>query len=362
MGHCPRPCHKPEMAPPTIVVAKPTQPLVFHIVAVAIACSFGVVPASLNASIFSDFAARIRSAILPAPKDVEEATPTMSTMNIMKPVVVDEELTQSALVDASSSQDALQVTTGALRVSTEDIDFPLNDEINVYEVKKGDTLSVIASKYKVSKNTIIWANDLKSEKLTPGTTLIILPMTGIKHTIKKGDTVASLAKKYKADVDDIAKFNGIAKDAELAVGDVVLVPDGEIATAAPRVTSTPSRSYIKTAPAGFFVRPLVGGRKTQGIHGNNGVDIAAPQGTSIVAAATGRVISARIGGYNGGYGNMVIISHDNGIQTIYAHMRDVYAVTGQTVTQGQVIGTVGNTGRSTGPHLHFEIRGAVNPF
>jgi murein DD-endopeptidase MepM/ murein hydrolase activator NlpD len=122
------------------------------------------------------------------------------------------------------------------------------------------------------------------------------------------------------------------------------------------------KSYSQTTLSGFLVRPVQGGRRTQGLHGNNAVDIAATPGTAIVASGNGTVLAARVGGYNGGYGNMVIISHANGVQTLYAHMREVYVRQGETVIQGQVIGGIGNTGRSTGPHLHFEVRGAKNPF
>jgi murein DD-endopeptidase MepM/ murein hydrolase activator NlpD len=217
----------------------------------------------------------------------------------------------------------------------------------------------------------MWANDLKSQTVTPGDTLVILPMTGIKHGVKKGDTITSIAKKYKADAGDIAKFNGVAVDAELTLGDTILVPDGEIeATVQPKPKSKKNgkiitkilNTYSYTAPSGFLIRPVINGRKTQGIHGHNGIDIGAVPGTPVMAAATGRVIVAKVGGYNGGYGNMIIITHDNGIQTVYAHLRAVYITTGSQVEQGQVIGEVGNTGRSTGPHLHFEVRGAKNPF
>jgi murein DD-endopeptidase MepM/ murein hydrolase activator NlpD len=82
----------------------------------------------------------------------------------------------------------------------------------------------------------------------------------------------------------------------------------------------------------------------------------------VLASAGGTVAAAKVGGYNGGYGNMIIIIHPNNVQTVYAHLRSVNVVSGQTVAQGEQIGTVGNTGRSTGPHLHFEVRGAKNPF
>ncbi|HEU5114585.1 MAG TPA: M23 family metallopeptidase, partial [Candidatus Paceibacterota bacterium] len=88
----------------------------------------------------------------------------------------------------------------------------------------------------------------------------------------------------------------------------------------------------------------------------------APIGTPIHAAASGVVIIARSGGYNGGYGSYVVISHPNGTQTLYAHMSKVIAHQGDAVEQGDLIGLVGSTGKSTGPHVHFEVRGAVNPF
>ena len=289
---------------------------------------------------------------------------TAQTMPVLKPEVVSEAggaIPEDATV---SSSETLSATSGSLRFSTEELDIPLNDTISVYEVKKGDTIASVAKAYGVSRNTIIWANDIKGSTLTVGDTLVILPITGIKYTIKKGDTVLSIAKKYKADIEDITKYNGIAKDAELAVGDVLLLPEGEITQVLVPVIVKKKiiASRLSTAPLGFFVRPLVGGIRTQGIHGHNAVDIAAQRGTPVVAPAAGKVIIARSSGYSGGYGNMIVIVHENNIQSLYAHLKEIYVSAGTTVTQGQVIGAVGNTGRSTGPHLHIEVRGAVNPF
>ena len=102
--------------------------------------------------------------------------------------------------------------------------------------------------------------------------------------------------------------------------------------------------------------------KTQGLHGYNGVDIGAPNGTPIIAAAGGSVVVSRNSGWNGGYGNYIVIKHENGTQTLYAHMSEIVVVSGQSIVQGQVVGSVGSTGKSTGSHLHFEVRGAKNPF
>lgn len=240
------------------------------------------------------------------------------------------------------------------------------DQISVYTVREGDTLSQIANMFEVSVNTIKWANDLKGA-ISPAQKLVILPITGMEYTIKKGDTIASIAKKYKADEVEIRQFNGLS-DSELVVGDEIIIPNAEPKVKAAPKKAAPSRSY--TAPqrsstpvySGYYMRPIVGGYRTQGIHGYNAVDLAASVGTPIYAAASGQVIIARSGGWNGGYGNYVVIKHDNGTQTLYSHNSSNAVVVGQWVAQGQVIGYVGSTGRSTGPHVHFEIRGAYNPF
>jgi len=240
-------------------------------------------------------------------------------------------------------------------------------QISVYVVRKGDSLASIAKMFGVSTNTITWANNLKGGVISEGDQLVILPVSGIKHTVKKGDNLQSIAKLYKADINDILSYNDITVDTKLNIGDVVIVPDGELATVSSGSSSgskEPVLLNVNNYPSyvGYYQRPINGGRKTQGIHGYNGVDLAAPKGTPIYAAANGRVIIARTSGYNGGYGLYVVISHTNGTQTVYGHMSKVNVSVGQNVEQGQIIGAVGNTGRSTGPHVHFEIRGARNPF
>ena len=234
-------------------------------------------------------------------------------------------------------------------------------QISVYVVRKGDTLGEIAEMFGVSTNTIVWANDLKRGVIKEGQELVILPISGVRHVVKNGDTLKSLAIKYKADLEDILSYNSLPADAKINVGDVVIIPDGVISAAQTSLART-SGSQTYPVYSGFYLRPIVGGRKTQGIHGNNGVDLAAPTGTPILASADGKVIISRTGGYNGGYGLYVVVSHANGTQTLYAHMSKNNVSVGQSVEQGQVIGAVGSTGKSTGPHVHFEIRGAKNPF
>lgn len=244
---------------------------------------------------------------------------------------------------------------------------PKNETISIYEVRVGDSLSQIADMFGVTANTIRWANNLNGS-IVPGQRLVILPIAGISHTVKKGDTVASIAKKYGADADEISRYNGLDGVA-LVAGQTIIVPDGEIAAPVEKKkqpvrsgASTGSAIASSASAAGIsFVRPA-GGIKTQGVHGHNGIDIGAPIGTAIYAAARGTVIVARADGWNGGYGGYVVIDHGNGVQTLYAHCSSVNVTVGQSVSAGEVIGAVGNTGKSTGSHLHFEVRGAANPF
>jgi murein DD-endopeptidase MepM/ murein hydrolase activator NlpD len=209
----------------------------------------------------------------------------------------------------------------------------------------------------VSVNTIKWANDI-SGSIREGDKLVILPVSGVNYTISKGDTLQGVAKKFKADLDEIIKFNDIKLGETLAIGTKIIIPDGEIQTVVATKATSKLRGVGGLAFDGYYVRPIVGGRKSQGLHGYNGVDIASSIGTPITASANGTVIVVRPTGYNGGYGKYIVITHPNGTQTLYAHMNSVSVVQGQTVVQGDVIGTLGNTGKSTGPHIHFEIRGA----
>lgn len=236
--------------------------------------------------------------------------------------------------------------------------------ITTYTVKEGDSLSQIASDHGVSMNTILWANDITDAKLVrPGKELIILPVSGVQYKVKSGDTVAGVAKRFKGDSDEIIAYNGINVSEGLTAGSTIIIPGGELPKAAAPAAKKVSGKAARTLPAasGYFGNPLPGGRCTQGIHGYNGVDVGAPNGTPIYAAAAGTVIVAKGGGgYNGGYGNYIVIKHGNGMQTLYAHMSRL-AVSGGSVEKGALIGYVGNTGKSTGNHLHFEVRGGTNP-
>lgn len=247
-------------------------------------------------------------------------------------------------------------------------------EISVYVVRDGDSLSQIAEMYGVNTNTILWANDLKSAKdIHPGDALVILPVAGVRHTVAAGETLASIAKKYDANVDDILQYNGLASAESLTVGTEIIVPGGEIAAPVPVIKKTIASGSNKSSiskgrgvskSGSWLINPAPGSVETQGIHGYNGVDLASYGGKHIpiVAAASGQVIIAKSGGWNGGYGSYVVIRHSNGVQTLYAHLSQVLVGVGASVTQGDEIGIMGETGKATGVHLHFEVRGDVNPF
>jgi LysM repeat protein len=255
---------------------------------------------------------------------------------------------------------------------------PKSTAISSYTVRAGDTLSEIAEMHDVSQNTILWSNNLKSATdIHPGDVLIILPVSGVNHVVKKGETLASLAKDYHGDAADIASFNGLDADASLVVGSTVIIPGGELTAPKPAAGSKSAGTSAKSpaAPKGlagtggkdlssfWTSNPLARAILTQGIHDTNAVDLGAPVGSAIRAIGPGTVIFVSTNGsYNHGWGNDVIIDHGNGVQTLYAHMSTVSASVGQKVSGGTVIGAVGMTGDTTGPHLHLEVRGAKNPF
>jgi murein DD-endopeptidase MepM/ murein hydrolase activator NlpD len=247
-------------------------------------------------------------------------------------------------------------------------------EIIEYEVKPGDTLSVIADKFKVSTDTIKWANDLSDiHSIKPGEKLKILPVSGVAHTVKSGDTLQSVAKKYSAEAQAILDFpfNDIPDDFQLKIGQVLIVPDGA-PPAAPAPRSRPAPQYLAqgsssptfTAPGGGnFIWPTAGSLTQYFSWYHPGLDVANSSAPAIVAADGGTVVVA---GWpdNFGFGNRVVVDHSNGYRTTYAHMSNIYVSAGQTVSRGQSLGQMGSTGRSTGTHLHFEIRFngiAVNP-
>jgi len=263
-----------------------------------------------------------------------------------------------AIVDGS----ALVQEVGVIGTQA-DITESKSTKISLYVVRQGDSLSQIAKMFGVSVNTIVWANSIKGP-IHEGDELIILPISGVNHKVVKGDTIRSIATKYKADIDEILNYNDLKLTDTLTAGDTIIVPDGEVLVTPLVASRTTSALRNAGGPLykNYYIRPIEGGRKSQGLHGYNGVDLAAPTGTAVYASADGAVIISRSSGYNGGYGSYVVVSHPNGTQTLYAHLSRVLVSSGDIILKGQTIGLVGSTGKSTGAHLHFEIRGAANTF
>lgn len=322
-------------------------------------------PAAAHASILASLLAVIKGEVVSPEANVSGGN--LQTMQLMKAAMNIDPAPARGGGDITIVDDSALVPEEGPAGTMADIEKPKNATVSTYVVREGDTLSAIAKMFGVSPNTILWANDMsKGSVLRVGQTLTILPVTGVKYTVKKGDTLASVAKKYGGDATEIANFNGL-ESATLAVGSQIIIPNGEVQAPAP--AKTPSKPIVATvkygsaASIGYYMAPLARYVETQGIHGYNGVDLGAPSGTLIMASAAGEVVVAKSGGYNGGYGSYVVIQHDNGSQTLYAHMSRVDTYSGAKVMQGQVIGAVGSTGRSTGAHLHFEIRNGIkNPF
>jgi LysM repeat protein len=263
------------------------------------------------------------------------------------------------------NQSALLADTGPLG-SIADIEenIATSDRISIYVVREGDSLSQIAEMFDVTVNTIIWANDIdRGDLIKTGQVLVILPVTGLRYTVKKRDTITSIAKRFKGDIQEILQFNDLPADGGLTVGDEIIIPDGEAPyKPVPRYSRRRAKGTNGPYYAGYYLRPIQGGAKSQRLHGYNAVDLATYCGAPIFAAASGDVIISRSYGWNGGYGKYIVISHSNGTQTLYAHNIKNIVTRGWHVVRGQVVGYVGSTGKSTGCHVHFEVRGAKNPF
>lgn len=254
-----------------------------------------------------------------------------------------------------------------------------------YTVVEGDAIFSIAKKYNITPETLLWANyDVLADdphSLRPDQILIVPPTNGILHEWKDGDTVESVAAAYSADPEDILSWFGNHLDLANPViepGEVVMVPGGEREFqnwASPPVAAVGKAGvYANIAGGcvvesggyyggGYFIWPA----DNHYLSGNDywsghlAIDIAAATGMSIYAADAGVVVFS---GWYGSYGNMVMVDHQNGFQTVYAHLSTLFVSCGDNVYQGQVLGQAGSTGNSTGPHLHFEIRylgGYVNP-
>ena len=203
---------------------------------------------------------------------------------------------------------------------------------------------------------------------------------GVYHTVQKGQTLYFIARAYDVETNLLKQINGIYNPSKLQVGTRLWIPGARqvlnVDASIDKQVLTKNKKKInkklnkKQKPKkdiksikGFFVWPVKGQLTSRfgnrsGRH-HDGIDIAARKGTPVIAAAAGKVMFSGWG--PAGYGLMLIIKHKNNLTTVYAHNAHIHVHKNQMVKQGQRIASVGSTGRSTGPHLHFEVRNDSNP-
>lgn len=256
-------------------------------------------------------------------------------------------------------------------VVSDDTSSPQREKAIVYTVQPGDVIGAIAQKHGISVNTILWANDLSVRSyIRPGDELVILPEDGLLHVVESGESVNAIANKYDAEPQKIVQANKLQRDgSDIVIGEELFIPGGVKPRTIPTPAPQPTRKFVSNpiskvsapppsvqAPAGSgYIWPTSVRTITQ-YYGwrHTGVDIAGPIGSPLYAAKSGTVIKSQCG-WNGGYGCYIILDH-GGVHTLYAHASELLVAVGQEVTQGQTIALMGSTGRSTGPHIHFEVR------
>lgn len=242
-------------------------------------------------------------------------------------------------------------------------------EFIVYRVESGDTAIRIADRFGIREETILGGNSFLSNdagQLMAGVDIIILPVDGVLHDVTEGETLESIAAQYDVPVEDIVAYepNNLEFPYRLYAGTQILVP-GAIREVfvwdPPAMVSTSSSPeagqgiFVAVPGTGTYIWPTGGRRITQySWYGHTALDVALTTGSPIYAADTGTVTYAAWSPYC--YGNLVVINHGNGYETFYAHLNGFNVKPGQTVYQGNTIAFSGNTGCSSGPHLHFEIR------
>ncbi|NLD05359.1 MAG: M23 family metallopeptidase, partial [Synergistaceae bacterium] len=237
--------------------------------------------------------------------------------------------------------------------------------VTAYIVKEGDTLWSIAERFDLSVDTIIGSNSPeKINSLQPGTVLRIPDREGIFVKVPEGENIERLSSLYGTKREEVCAANGIDPDLQLSSGREIFLPGANYAAVIQtgdgkvKIASGRDHSLQNTLmwPVKGRVSSLFGWRTfSNGSAGSfhSGLDIVAPYGRAIVSAMDGVVVYS---GWMGGYGKTVVIDHTDGITTLYGHCSDLAVQKGDPVYSGQLISYVGSTGRSTGSHLHFEVR------
>jgi len=224
-------------------------------------------------------------------------------------------------------------------------------EWSSYKVLRGDSVSKIASQFGISMDAVITSNEIRNaRRLREGEMLRIPNMDGIRYTVTKGDSLSKISRSFNVPLEVILDANDIRSD-NIKEGDVFYIPGARMAPDALRLSLGelfifPVRRSISSG-YGWRPDPFTGEQRF-----HNGIDLRSNIGVPVRAAMDGTVIDV---GFNREYGNYIIINHHGGYQTLYAHLSVFGVKRGDRVAQGNKIGEVGNTGRSTGPHLHFSV-------
>jgi murein DD-endopeptidase MepM/ murein hydrolase activator NlpD len=301
-----------------------------------------------------------------SPAAPEKYSDTSCVLDKATNILIEEETEQGNLLSFNDSGDVVfKPRITATTAGDAGVALAQRTTITYYTVQNGDVVSTIARRFGLTVNTILWANNLTAYSLIrPGDKLTILPYSGVLYTVKSGDTVSKIASKYGVDGDKILSCNDLV--AGLKAGQTIVIPGAKKIATQTSVARTTNNSglsiinnLIKTPAAKIsgnkMAWPTIGSRITQYFSWRHtGVDIANKIGTPIYAADDGVVEIAR-GGYNGGYGNTIVINHGGGIKTRYGHASKLFVKAGDEVEKGENIAAMGSTGRSTGPHLHFEV-------
>lgn len=292
----------------------------------------------------------------------EEALQAIAEVELtedIEQIVEAAEVTEVSTLD-ESDQLLIEEDNGYLAAISEEpeeetIDYSSFLTYSVYRIQQGDTYSKVAQKFNITVDTLYSANDVKNERLSPGSYLKIPSMSGIVYTTSTTETIDSITKKYEVDAEKCAYVNDLDSSKRLAKNTTIFVPDASL----PRMQKleiqgnlfrNPLRNarYTLTSYYGYRQNPFNPNKRTY----HNGIDMACPTGTNIYPTMGGQVTTS---GWSNIYGHYVIIQHPNKFKSLYGHMSKRLVSAGDWVDVNTVIGKVGSTGQSTGPHLHFTI-------
>ena len=301
------------------------------------------------------------------------AVPEFNEADFEETVIAETELSENlaeAVIDDIENLEVVPTGEDSLDMAAAVLEQDMGSEASLelyyqtYRVKPGDMIGFIAQEFNVTSDTIVSVNSIKAARnILPGQFLKIPSMPGILYTVRTGsETIETIAEKYEVSAEKCARVNSIDRNAKLVAGKTLFVPDAQLDWVTRQEINgdlfiKPLRSrYWLSSYFGWRSSPFSGKRSY-----HSGVDMAAPSGTNVYAALAGKVTTVS---YNSVYGNYIIVTHHSGYKTLYAHLSATLVSVGKYVDTNTRIGKVGNTGMSTGPHLHFTVfkQGkAVNP-